>query len=123
MPGRSSVILLLFAVPLWLAAAYGVRLMLMEDGQWVAICAEQVSRWECEARAGLGLLIHFKVIASVALGAALLAFIVPARAGWWLAALALFLGLAGLALYTASFAALAVVIAGLRLVRQRSTSS
>ncbi|MCY1258692.1 hypothetical protein D9M68_446170 [compost metagenome] len=117
MPSRSAVILLLLALPLWLAAAYGVRLGLMEDGQWVGICAEQAGRWECQLRAGIGFLVHFRVIAGVALACALPAFFWPGRIGWWLAALALFLGLPALALYSAGLAVFAVVIAGLRLVR------
>jgi len=51
-------LLLLLVLPLWLAASYGVRFALMEDGQWVGLCVEQTTRWECQARAGLGYLIH-----------------------------------------------------------------
>src|SRR6218665_3483677 len=73
------VLLLLLVVPLWLAASYGVRFALMEDGQWVGACVEQAARWECQARAGLGWLIHFRVIAGAALGVAVLAFFLPGR--------------------------------------------
>ena len=68
-------LLLLLVLPLWLAASYGVRFALMEDGQWVGICVEQAARWECQARAGLGYLIHFRVIAWTALVLAVLGFI------------------------------------------------
>jgi hypothetical protein len=57
-----AVILLLVALPLWLAASYGARYGFMEDGQWVGICADEASRWECQVRSNLGLMIHFKVL-------------------------------------------------------------
>ncbi len=47
-----------------------------------------------------------------------LAQFVPARAGWWLAVLALVLAVPALVLYTASIAVFALVLAGLRLVRR-----
>ncbi|WP_375737818.1 hypothetical protein [Pseudomonas boanensis] len=118
MSSRSSLILLLILLPLWLAASYGVRFALMEDGQWVGLCVDQAQRWECQVRAGLGLLIHFRIIAWISLGAALAAFFVPGRTGWGLALLALLFALPALVLYTASLAVFASVIAGLRLVRQ-----
>ncbi|MNQ27454.1 hypothetical protein D3C85_407140 [compost metagenome] len=119
MSSRSSLILLLILLPLWLAASYGVRFALMEDGQWVGLCVDQAQRWECQARAGLGLLIHFRVIAWIALGAALVAFFVPGRVGRSLSLLALLFALPALVLYTASLAVFACVIAGLRLVRRQ----
>lgn len=116
-------LLLLLALPLWLAACYGVRFALMEDGQWVGLCAEQAPRWECQVRAALGWLIHFRVIAGAALAIAVVAFFVPARAGRVLAALGLFLALPALVLYSASLAVFAVVLSGLRLVRKPVTSA
>lgn len=110
-------LLLLLVLPLWLAASYGVRFALMEDGQWVGICVEQAARWECQARAGLGYLIHFRVIAWTALVLAVLGFIAPGKAGRVLATLALFCGIPALVLYSASLAVFALVLAGLRLVR------
>jgi|GEM_PF-107527 len=110
-------IVLLAALALWLAASYGVRYGLMEDGQWVGLCTGQADYWQCQARSLLGLGIHFRVIAWSALGLAVLAQRVPGRAGWWLAGLALFCGVPALVLYTASLAVFAVVLAGLRLVR------
>ena len=69
-------------------------------------------------RAGLGWLIHFRVLAWAALGTALLAFVLPGRIGRLLALPALLLGLLALVLYSASLAVFAVVLAGLRLVRK-----
>ncbi|HSX71934.1 MAG TPA: hypothetical protein VLF16_13480 [Pseudomonas sp.] len=111
------VVLLLLVLPLWLAASYGVRFALMEDSQWVGTCVEQAARWECQARAGLGYLIHFRVISWTALVLAVLAFVVPGKAGRVLAGLALFFGIPALVLYSASLAVFALVLAGLRLVR------
>lgn len=48
MSHRFPLILLLIALPLWLAASYGARYGFMEDGQWVGICADEASRWECQ---------------------------------------------------------------------------
>ena len=118
MSRRLPVILLFVLLPLWLAASYGARYGFMEDGKWVGICVEEASRWECQVRSNLGLMIHFKVLGWAALGAALIGFIVPGRAGWWLAVLALVFGLPALALYNTTFAVFALVIAGLRLVRE-----
>lgn len=118
MSRRLPVILLLVLLPLWLAASYGARYGFMEDGKWVGICVDEASRWECQLRANLGLLIHFKVLGWAALGCALTGFVVPGRAGWWLAVLALVFGLPALALYNTTLAVFAVVIAGLRLVRE-----
>ena len=117
MSRRLPVILLLVLLPLWLAASYGARYGFMEDGKWVGICVDEASRWECQLRANLGLMIHFKVLGWAALGCALIGFVVPGRAGWWLAVLALVFGLPALALYNTTLAVFAVVIAGLRLVR------
>jgi hypothetical protein len=51
------------------------------------------------------------------LAAAVIGFVLPGRAGWWLAVLALVFGFPALALYNTTMAVFAVVIAGLRLVR------
>ncbi|SDH94435.1 hypothetical protein [Pseudomonas panipatensis] len=118
MPRRSSLILLLSLTVLWVAACYGVRFGLLENGQWVDVCADNDAQLACQLRSGLGLLIHFGVLGQAALVAALLGFFVPGRIGWWLAALALFIGLPALVFYSVSMAVFAVVLAGLRLVRQ-----
>ena len=62
MSRRLPLILLLIALPLWLAASYAARYGFMEDGKWVGICVDEASRWECQLRANLGLMIHFKVL-------------------------------------------------------------
>lgn len=118
MSHRFPVILLLVLLPLWLAASYGARYGFMEDGQWVGICVDEASRWECQVRSNLCLMIHFKVLGWTALGAALIGFVLPGRAGWWLAVLALVFGVPALALYNTTLAVFALVIAGLRLVRE-----
>lgn len=117
MSRRFPVILLLLALALWLAASYGLRYGLMEDGRWVGICADEAARWQCGVRERLGWAIHFAVFGKLALGLSLLAFFAPRQAGWWLAVLAMLFGLPALALYNAGFAVFAVVLAGLRLVR------
>ena len=122
MSRRLPVIVLLVLLPLWLAASYGARYGFMEDGKWVGICVDEASRWECQVRSNLGLMIHFKVLGWTALGAALIGFVLPGRAGWWLAVLALAVGVPALALYNTTFAVFALVIAGLRLVRESRTA-
>ncbi|NIE77196.1 hypothetical protein F3J45_22410 [Pantoea sp. Ap-967] len=109
--------LLLMFLALWLAASYGVRYGLMEDGQWVGLCMVPADHWQCQARAWLGLGIHWQVLPWAGLGLSLLAQLVAGRAGWWLAVLGLLFGIPALVLYTASIAVFAVVLAGLRLVR------
>lgn len=118
MSRRLPLILLLIALPLWLAASYGARYGFMEDGRWVGICAEEASRWECQLRGNLGWMIHFKVLGWMALISSVLAFILPGRAGWGLAVLGMVFALPALALYNTTLAVFAVVIAGLRLVRK-----
>ncbi|KTC44156.1 MAG: hypothetical protein ACN6QY_24385 [Pseudomonas sp.] len=119
MSRRFPVIALLLALPLWLAASYGLRYGFMEDARWVGVCMDEASRWECSLRSSLGWMIHFKVLGWSALGASLLAFVVPGRAGWWLAVLAMAAGIPALVLYNTSLAVFALVIASLRLVRAR----
>lgn len=118
MSRRLPVIVLLVLLPLWLAGSYAARYGFMEDGQWVGICVDEAGRWECVVRSNLGLMIHFKVLGWAAVGAAVLAFVLPGRTGWWLAVLALVFGLPALALYNTTLAVFAVVIAGVRLVRE-----
>ena len=116
MTSRALIILLLLAA-FALAAGYALRFGLMEDGQWVGVCAEQAIRWACQLRDPLGRLIHFGVIAWLALGLAVLSFILPRQSGWWMAVLALCCAIPALILYSASLAVFAVVLSGLRLVR------
>ena len=96
MSRRLPLILLLIALPLWLAASYGARYGFMEDGSWVGICADEAGRWECQLRSNLGLMIHFKVLGWAALITSVLAFFVPGRVGWGLAVLGMVFGLPAL---------------------------
>lgn len=112
--------LLFLLIVLCLATSYGLRFGLMEDGQWVGLCTEQAQRWECQVRSQLGLLIHFRVLAWLALGLALPSFFIAHKSGYWLAALALCCAIPALILYSASLAVFAVVLAALRLVRSPS---
>lgn len=109
--------LLLMFVGLWLAASYGVRYGLMEDGQWVGLCTEPAAYWQCEVRAVLGLGIHHQVLAWTGLALAALGWLLPGRTGTWLAGIALLFAVPALVLYTASIAVFALVLAGLRVVR------
>ena len=118
MSQRLPLIALLLFVPLWLAASYGVRYGFMEAPQWVGVCSAQVQVWECQVRSTLGLTIHFRILAWIALGLALAATLIKHHAGRWLAVLGLVAGIPALVLYTASIAVFAVVLAGLRLVRK-----
>lgn len=117
---RRLPVILLLVLACWLAASYGLRYGLMEDGRWVGLCADEAALWECGVRSQLGWAIHFGVFGKLALGLSLLAFFVPRQAGWWLAALAMLVTLPALVLYNAGLAVFAVVLAGLRLVRAPS---
>ena len=119
MSRRLSWVVLFLVLVLWLAFSYGLRYGLMEDVQWVGVCADEASKWQCLVRSNLGLLIHFGVFGWGALITALIAFCIPRRVGNVLAVTGLLLGVLALVLYTASLAVFAVVIAGLRLVRGR----
>ena len=79
MSRRLPVILLLVLLPLWLAASYGARYGFMEDAQWVGICVDEASRWECQVRSNLGLMIHFNVLGWSAVAAAGIGFVLPGR--------------------------------------------
>ena len=117
MPNRWLITLILLTA-LAFAGAYVLRFGLMEDGQWVGVCTDQAQRWECQLRAWLGLVIHFRILAWLALGLALLWFCLPHKRGWLIAALALLAAIPALILYSASLAVFAVVLAALRLVRR-----
>ncbi len=118
-----SILIVVLLTALSLALSYGLRFGLMEDGQWVGICTDQAQRWECQLRSTLGLLIHWRVIAWLALGLSLLALWVPHRRGQVLAAMALFCAIPALILYSASLAVFALVLAALRLVRSPSVTA
>lgn len=113
LPGAS----LLVVVGLWLAASYGVRYGLMEDGQWVGLCTQPAAYWQCEVRAMLGLSIHHQILAWAGLALAVLGWLLRGPIGKWLAGIALLFSVPALVLYTASIAVFALVLSGLRLVR------
>lgn len=108
---------LLIAAALCLALSVALRYQLMEGAQWVGFCVDAPQQLACQVRAGLGWLIHFRVLAWGALLCALLAFGLPGAWGKRLAVPALLLGLPALVLYSASLGVFAVVLALLRWVR------
>ncbi|NQD91803.1 hypothetical protein HP532_03950 [Pseudomonas sp. CrR25] len=120
---RLPLILLVIAVSFCLTASYGLRFALMENEQWLGRCAESPQLWACEVRAGLGWLIHLRVLAWAAVATASLAFVVPGRWGRGLAVPALLMGVPALVLYSASLAVFAVVLALLRLVRAPTSAA
>ena len=118
-----SLLLLVVLIALCLAGSYGLRFVLMEDARWVGLCMEQAARWECQLRSVLGWLIHFRVIAWLALALALPGFFIAHKSGAVLAVLALCCAIAALILYSASLAVFALVLAALRLVRRPAVSA
>jgi hypothetical protein len=107
----------LLSLSLWVGAAYALRYGLMEHTAWVARCASDPAHWACQARAGLGLMIHWGVLPWVGVALAGLGWALRGRHGRWAAGLGLVSAIPGLVLYTASLAAVAAVLAGLRIVR------
>jgi len=107
---------------LWLAALYWARFALMEDATWLERCLAQPEQLTCQARAALGLIVHWRLLAWLALAGALVASLIRRPLGSWLAVFSLFCGVAALVLYSASLAAFAVVLAGLRLVRRQAAA-
>lgn len=117
MPRRLPWILLLTAAVLCLVASYALRYGLLEGAEWVGVCVDTPEVLACQVRAGMGWLIHHRLIAWGALLSAVVAFLLPGSWGWRLAVPALLLALPALVLYSASLAVFAVVLALLRLVR------
>lgn len=107
----------LLSLGLWVGAAYAVRYGLMENTTWVAACAVEPARWACQARSGLGLMIHWALLPWAGLVLAGLGWAVRGQRGRWSAGLGLATAVPGLVLYTASLAAVAAVLAGLRILR------
>ncbi|WP_263260854.1 hypothetical protein [Pseudomonas sp. RIT-PI-S] len=112
----------LLALAAWVAMAYAVRYGLMEHTAWVGACAEAPERLPCQVRAGLGLMIHWAVLPCAGLALAALGWVLSARRGRIAAAWGLVLAVPGLVLYTTSLAAVAVMLAGLRLARTATPS-
>lgn len=107
-------VLLLLAA--WIAAAYGVRYGLMEHTAWVGACAAEPERLACEARAGMGQMIHWNVLPLAGLLLALGGWFSQGTRGRALAGSGLVLALPGLVLYTTSLAGVVVMLAALRCV-------
>jgi hypothetical protein len=101
----------------WLALCYLLRFELMEHGRWVALCEIGQPPFACALRETLGLLIHWRVLAWLALLLAVPAFALPGPSGRGLAWAGLIASAPALVLYTVTPAAFAALLAALRLVR------
>jgi hypothetical protein len=112
-----GLLLLSLSLILCLVASYGLRYGLMEDQRWVTLCLDGGQQWQCAAREALGLLIHFRVLAWASLLCAALGWLLAGRSGRALAGLGMLLAVPALVLYSATLAAFALVIGGLRWVR------
>ena len=124
MPLNRRTYLQLALLALWLGLCYGFRFYLMEDVRWVDICGGgNPTNPLCTVRAGVGETIHLRVLAWLALASAVPAFFIKGKCGRVLAWIGLGFGLPALALYTVTLAVFAVLIAGLRLVRNERHSA
>jgi hypothetical protein len=112
-----SVLISTVLLLLWLAACYVVRYQLMENSRWVELCYGAPTNPLCAVRSGLGLVIHFQVLAIAALMLAIPAFILRGPLGRKLAWAALIFALPVLVFYTVTAAVFALLLALLRLVR------
>ena len=118
MPLNRRAYLQLTLLALWLGLSYGFRFYLMEDVRWVDICGgANHADPTCAVRAGVGVTIHFGVLAWIALASAVPAFFIRGKSGRTLAWIGLGFALPALALYTVTLAVFAILMAGLRLVR------
>jgi hypothetical protein len=102
---------------IWLALSYVLRYQLMEDARWLDICSGSAGGAWCEVRAALGLTIHWKVLAYLAVLTAVPAFFIKGDNGRRLAWASLVFALPALALYTVTLAVFAALLAALRIVR------
>lgn len=105
-------VLLLLAA--WVAAAYGVRYGLMENTAWVGACAADPAQIACQAKAGMGLMIHWNVLPLAGLVLALSGWLLRGARGQLVALMGLVFALPGLVLYTTSLAGVVVMLAALR---------
>jgi hypothetical protein len=110
-------LLKLGAVLGWLGLCYALRFQLMEDSRWVGLCDGSTDNALCALRKGLGMTIHWQLLAWLALLLAVPAFFIEGRNGVRLAWLSLLVALPALALYTVTLAVFALLIAALRIVR------
>ncbi|MBA1288826.1 hypothetical protein [Pseudomonas japonica] len=107
-------VLLLLAA--WIAVAYGVRYGLMENTAWVGACAADPAQIACQAKAGMGLMIHWNVLPLAGLVLALGGWLLRGARGQLVALMGLVFALPGLVLYTTSLAGVVVMLAALRCV-------
>ncbi|MDB6062076.1 MAG: hypothetical protein JWM78_2179 [Verrucomicrobiaceae bacterium] len=114
---HSKLPLKLFALLCWLGLGYALRFYLMENLRWVDICGGVTTNPACALRAGVGVTIHFQVLAWIAIITAVPAFFIAGKLGRTLAWISLVFALPALTLYTVTLAVFALLIAGLRLVR------
>jgi hypothetical protein len=114
---QSKTLLKLCVLLGWAGACYALRFQLMEDSRWVELCDGANTAALCQLRAGLGLTIHWQLLAWAALATALPAFFISSRTGRRLAWFSFLFALPALALYTVTLAVFALLIAALRIVR------
>lgn len=112
-----KVVLPVILLGVWLGACYGLRFGLMENAHWVEVCDGKRAMAMCDARAALGLVIHFRLLSWAALLCTIPAFFIRGTNGIKLAWLGLFITAPALVLYTVTPAVFAALIAALRLVR------
>lgn len=117
---RVRIGLVLLALGGWVAMAYAVRYGLMEHTAWVGACASAPQQLACQARAGMGQMIHWNVWPLLGLVATVAAWLLTGPPGRYLATLGVALAIPGLVLYTTSLAGAVVVAAGLRAVKPSS---
>jgi len=115
MPGKLLLKLLVLAA--WLGACYALRYQLMEDPRWLDICDGKTGNVWCAVRGNFGLIIHWQLLAWLALLLSVPAFFIAGPRGRGLAWLSLLFALPALALYTVTLAVFALLIAALRIVR------
>lgn len=118
-----KVLLPLALLGIWLGACYYLRFALMENPHWVDVCDGKSIIAMCDARATLGRMIHFRVLAWIALACAIPAFFIRGFSGRKLAWMGLFVTVPALVLYTVTPAVFSALIAALRLVRDERHSA
>jgi len=117
MQAKARLIATIVLLGLWMGFCYWVRFYLMENTHWVEVCDGKTLLPMCSLRATIGVVIHLKVFAWLALAFALPAFFISGAPGRALAWLGLLFTAPALALYTVTLAVFALLIAALRLVR------
>lgn len=117
MQANARLIATLVLLALWVGFCYVVRFYLMENTHWVEVCDGKTPIALCDVRSMIGVVIHLKVLAALALIFSVPAFFIGGRGGRVLAWAGLFLTAPALALYTVTLAVFALLIAALRLVR------